>query len=227
MTGKRAWRFYTVPGDPSKGFENSAMRKAAETWDNEWWKLGGGGAVWDGMAYDPEADLIYVGTGNAEPWPGTMRSKDSQGKDNLYTASIVAVQPETGELKWHYQMAPGDSWDYDSVQHLILTELNIGGKQRKVIMQANKDGFYYVIDRVTGQFISAQPFSTVNWAKGIDQKTGRPIVNPEAYYGKEAISISPGGGGAHNWSPMSFNPNTGLVYISDLDQFEPVHLRCH
>jgi quinohemoprotein ethanol dehydrogenase len=213
MTGKRAWRFYTVPGDPSKGFENSAMRKAAETWDNEWWKLGGGGAVWDGMAYDPEADLIYVGTGNAEPWPGTLRSKDSQGKDNLYTASIVAVQPETGELKWHYQMAPGDSWDYDSVQHLILADLNIGGKQRKVIMQANKDAFYYVIDRVTGQFISAQPFSMVTWAKGIDQKTGRPIVNPEAWYGKEAIPISPGGGGAHNWSPMSFNPNTGLVYI--------------
>jgi quinohemoprotein ethanol dehydrogenase len=198
ITGKRAWRFYTVPGDPSKGFENSAMRKAAETWDNEWWKLGGGGAVWDGMAYDPEADLIYVGTGNAEPWPGTLRSKDSQGKDNLYTASIVAVQPETGELKWHYQM---------------LADLNVGGKLRKVIMQANKDGFYYVMDRVNGQFISAQPFSTVNWAKGIDQKTGRPIVNPEAYYGKEAISISPGGGGAHNWSPMSFNPNTGLVYI--------------
>ena len=213
MTGKKAWRFYTVPGDPSKGFESSAMRKAAETWDTEWWKLGGGGAVWDGMAYDPEADLIYAGTGNAEPWPGTLRSKDAQGKDNLYTASIVAVQPETGELKWHYQMAPGDSWDYDSVQHLILADLNIGGKQRKVIMQANKDGFYYVIDRVTGQFISAQPFSTVNWAKGIDQKTGRPIVNPEAWYGKEAISISPGGGGAHNWSPMSFNPNTGLVYI--------------
>jgi PQQ-dependent dehydrogenase (methanol/ethanol family) len=212
-TGKRAWRFYTVPGDPSKGFENSAMRKAAETWDNEWWKLGGGGAVWDGMAYDPEADLIYVGTGNAEPWPGTLRSKDSQGKDNLYTASIVAVQPETGELKWHYQMAPGDSWDYDSVQHLILADLNIGGKQRKVIMQANKDAFYYVIDRVTGQFISAQPFSMVTWAKGIDQKTGRPIVNPDAWYGKEAIPISPGGGGAHNWSPMSFNPNTGLVYI--------------
>ncbi|HEY2844227.1 MAG TPA: PQQ-dependent dehydrogenase, methanol/ethanol family [Bryobacteraceae bacterium] len=213
LTGKRAWRFYTVPGDPSKGFENSAMRKAAESWDNEWWKLGGGGAVWDGMAYDPDADLIYVGTGNAEPWPGTLRSKNSQTKDNLYTASIVAVQPETGELKWHYQMAPGDSWDYDSVQHLILAELTINGKPRKVIMQANKNAFYYVIDRVTGQFISAQPFSMVTWAKGIDQKTGRPMVNPEAFYGKEAIPISPGGGGAHNWSPMSFNPNTGLVYI--------------
>ena len=213
QTGKRAWRFYTVPGDPSKGFENSAMRKAAESWDNEWWKLGGGGAVWDGMAYDPDADLIYVGTGNAEPWPGTLRSKNSQTKDNLYTASIVAVQPETGELKWHYQMAPGDSWDYDSVQHLILAELTINGKPRKVIMQANKNAFYYVIDRVTGQFISAQPFSMVTWAKGIDQKTGRPMVNPEAFYGKEAIPISPGGGGAHNWSPMSFNPNTGLVYI--------------
>ncbi|MCU1339103.1 MAG: alcohol dehydrogenase [Bryobacterales bacterium] len=211
MTGKKAWRFYTVPGDPSKGFENSDMRKAAATWDGEWWKLGGGGAVWDGMAYDPEADLIYIGTGNAEPWPEALRK--TNGKDNLYVCSILAVQPETGELKWHYQMVPGDSWDYDSVQHLILADLNIGGRQRKVIMQANKNAFYYVMDRVTGQFISAQPFSMVTWAKGIDQKTGRPIVNPEANYGEEAIPISPGGGGAHNWSPMSFNPNTGLVYI--------------
>jgi quinohemoprotein ethanol dehydrogenase len=210
-TGRRVWRFYTVPGDPSKPFENAAMRKAAETWDQEWWKFGGGGAVWDGMAYDPEAGLVYVGTGNAEPWALQFRS--SKGKDNLYVCSILAVHVDTGELKWHYQVVPGDIWDFDSVQHLILADLMIEGRLRKVIMQANKNAFYYVIDRISGQFISAQPFSKVTWAKGIDQKTGRPMVNPEAYYGTEPISISPGGGGAHNWSPMSFNPMTGLTYI--------------
>ncbi|HXP87946.1 MAG TPA: PQQ-dependent dehydrogenase, methanol/ethanol family [Bryobacteraceae bacterium] len=222
LTGREAWKFYTVPGDPSKGFENASMRKAAETWDGEWWKYGGGGAVWDGMAYDPDADLLYVGTGNAEPWPGELRkgvdakavaATGTQGKDNLYTASILAVQVQTGELKWHYQMAPGDSWDYDSVQQMILADININGTKRKVIMQANKNAFYYVIDRITGQFISAQPFSQATWAKGIDPKTGRPIVNPEMYYGTDSILITPGGGGAHNWSPMSYNPTTGLTYI--------------
>jgi quinohemoprotein ethanol dehydrogenase len=128
-------------------------------------------------------------------------------------ASIVAVHVDTGELKWHYQMVPGDQWDYDSVQQMILADLNLNGKTRKVIMQANKNGFFYVLDRVTGEFISAQPFSRVTWAKGIDQKTGRPIVNPEVMYGKDPVPVSPGGGGAHNWSPMSFNPQTGLVYI--------------
>jgi quinohemoprotein ethanol dehydrogenase len=211
MTGKRAWRFYTVPGDPAKPFENSAMRKASETWSSDAWKLGGGGAVWDGMAFDPDTGLVYVGTGNAEPWPEELRK--SKGKDNLYVCSILAVHVDTGELKWHYQVVPGDSWDFDSVQHMILADLNIGGRQRKVIMQANKNAFYYVLDRVTGQFISAQPFSKVTWAKGIDQKTGRPIVHPESFYGKEAITVFPGGGGAHNWSPMSFNPMTGLTYI--------------
>ena len=210
-TGRRAWRFYTVPGDPSKPFENDAMRKAAATWDQEWWKKGGGGAVWDGAAYDPELELVYVGTGNAEPWTFHLRS--SKDKDNLYVASILAVDVDTGTLKWHYQVVPGDNWDFDSVQHLILADLTIDGRRRRVIMQANKNAFYYVIDRVTGQFISAGPFSQVTWAKGIDPKTGRPMVNDAAYYGTDAILISPGGGGAHNWSPMAFNPVTGLTYI--------------
>jgi len=143
-----------------------------------------------------------------------LRTKDvSTGHDNLYVASIVAVQVDTGELRWHYQMVPGDEWDYDSVQQMILADLNINGRQRKVIMQANKNGFFYVLDRVTGEFISAQPFSRVTWAKGIDQKTGRPIINTEVKYGKNPVPVSPGGGGAHSWSPMSFNPQTGLVYI--------------
>src|SRR3954469_24541873 len=211
MTGRPAWKFYTVPGDPSKPFENAAMKKAAATWDGEWWKVGGGGAVWDGMAYDADADLLYVGTGNAEPWAQQLRT--TTPKDNLYVCSILAVSASTGELRWHYQVVPGDIWDFDSVQHLILADLAINGRSRKVIMQANKDAFYYVIDRLTGEFISAGPFSRVTWARGIDPKTGRPLVNKEAYYGTEAISISPGGGGAHNWSPMAFNPMSGLVYI--------------
>lgn len=213
-TGREVWRFWTVPGDPAKGFESSAMRKAAATWDGEWWKLGGGGSVWDGISYDPDSDLVYVGTGNAEPWPQSLRNKDvSTGHDNLYVASIVAVNAATGELKWHYQMVPGDQWDYDSVQQMILADLTINGKVRKVIMQANKNGFFYVLDRITGEFISAQPFSKVTWAKGIDQKTGRPIINKEVMYGTNPVPVSPGGGGAHSWSPMSFNPQTGLVYI--------------
>ncbi len=213
-TGRQVWKFYTVPGDPSKPFESDAMRKAAATWDPQAWKLGGGGSVWDGISYDPDAGLLYVGTGNAEPWPEALRTKEvSTGQDNLYVASIVAVQVDTGQLKWHYQMVPGDEWDYDSVQQMILADLNINGKTRKVIMQANKNGFFYVLDRITGEFISAQPFSRVTWATGIDQKTGRPNINPEVKYAREPVRVSPGGGGAHNWSPMSFNPQTGLVYI--------------
>jgi quinohemoprotein ethanol dehydrogenase len=212
MTGQRLWRFYTIPGDPSKPFENAAMRKAAETWDPNAWKLGGGGAVWDGIAYDPDTDLIYAGTGNAEPWPEEFRGE--KGKDGLYACSILAVQASTGELKWHYQLVPDDTWDFDSVQQMMLVDLTINGKPRKVIMQASKNGFFYVLDRVTGEFISAQPYAKVNWAKGIDPKTGRPMVNDEARYSHDPVTIFPSAGGAHNWSPMSFNPATGLVYVS-------------
>jgi len=210
-TGHFAWKFYTVPGDPSKPFENPALKKAAETWSGDWWKLGGGGTVWDGFAYDPEADLIYVGTGNGGPWPEELRK--SKGKDNLYVASILAVKPDTGELKWYFQPVPGDSWDFDSVQQLMLVDLTVKGRLQKVLMQANKDGFYYVLDRTTGKFVSGQPFVKVTWAKGLNEETGRPIVNPEARYGTEAVTISPGPGGGHNWAPMSFNASTGLVYI--------------
>jgi PQQ-dependent dehydrogenase (methanol/ethanol family) len=211
-TGQFAWRFYTVPGDPSKPFENDDMRKAAATWDPEGLKMGGGGSVWDGMSYDPEAGLFYVGTGNAGPWSAEAR-KQGRDKDNLYACSIVAVRPDTGKLVWYFQMIPGDHWDYDSVQQMILADIEIKGQRRKVIMQANKNGFYYVIDRTTGKFISGQPFATVTWASGLNEETGRPIVNPQAYYGTQAVPVTPGTGGAHNWAPMSYHPGAGLVYV--------------
>ena len=210
-TGHRVWRFYTVPGDPSQGFEDDTQRKAAETWGGEYWKGGGGGAVWDGMAYDPDLNLVYVGTGNAEPW--VQKFRGATGKDNLYTCSILAVDANTGKLKWHYQVTPNDNWDYDAVQQLMLADLNIKGRTRKVIMQAPKNGFYYVLDRATGELLSAEPFVQVSWAKGIDLKTGRPIMTPEAFYDKTPVTLVPTAGGAHNWAPMSFNPATGLVYI--------------
>jgi quinohemoprotein ethanol dehydrogenase len=210
-TGKRAWRFYTVPGDPSKGFEDDAQRAAAKTWGGDWWKWGGGGSVWDGMAYDSETNTVYAGTGNAEPWPEKFRG--AKGLDNLYTCSIVAVDANTGKLKWHYQTVPNDNWDLDSVGQLMLADLRIKGRTRKVIMQAPKSGVFYVLDRVTGEFISAAPFVQVNWTKGFDEKTGRAILNPDAFYDKTPVQIYPTGGGAHNWAPMSYNPATGLVYL--------------
>jgi quinohemoprotein ethanol dehydrogenase len=209
-TGQRSWRFYTVPGDPSKPFENEAMRVAAKTWGGDFYKRGGGGAVWDGFAYDPDTNLVYVGTGNAEPW--TQKFRGAKNVDNLYTCSILAVDLTTGKLKWHYQTVPNDNWDFDSVQQLMLLDLTIDGRRRKVLTQAAKNGFFYAIDRVSGQFLSAFPFVKVNWAKGVDD-SGRPMVNPEAYYDTEPVAVYPTGGGAHNWAPMSFNPDTGLVYI--------------
>jgi quinohemoprotein ethanol dehydrogenase len=211
-SGREVWRFYTVPGDPSKPFENPALEKAARTWSGEWWKYGGGGPVWDGLSYDPEANLIYVGTGNGAPWPSSLRQSDAL--DNLYICSILAVNPDSGQLVWHYQVVPGDSWDYDSVQQMILADITIGGRVRKVLMQANKGGFFYVLDRITGQFISATPFSAINWASGHDPQNGRPLINPQARYTSEtAVTIYPGPGGAANWASKAYSPQTGLVYM--------------
>lgn len=212
-TGRRLWRFYTVPGNPAKGFESDAMRKAARTWSGEWWKDGGGGTVWNSMSYDPDLDLVYFGTGNASPWSGPVEGGDRG--DALYSASIVAVRARDGAYVWHYQTTPGDIWDYDATQTLSLATLPLGGEPRRVVMQAGKNGFFYVLDRKTGELLSATAYEPVNWATGVDLKTGRPIVNPESRYDKtgKVWVAAPGGLGAHNWHAMSFSPATGLAYI--------------
>jgi quinohemoprotein ethanol dehydrogenase len=215
-TGKLAWRFYTVPGDPSKPFENKALENAAKTWNGEWWKLGGGGTVWDSIVYDPELDLLYLGVGNGSPWNQRIRSPG--GGDNLFLSSIVAIKADTGEYVWHYQETPGETWDYTATQQITLADLTIEGRARKVILHAPKNGFFYVIDRSNGALISAKPYAQVTWASGIDMKTGRPIETANARYpGTETQLIVPGPGGAHNWQPMSYSPITGLVYIPAQD----------
>lgn len=215
-TGKLAWRFYTVPGDPSKPQENKALEKALPTWKGDtWWKVGGGGTVWDSIVYDPELNLLYVGTGNGSPWNRDVRSPG--GGDNLYLCSILAINPDNGELVWHYQTTPADTWDYTSVQPMMMADLNWNGRQRKVIMQAPKNGFFYVLDRATGELLAADPYVEVNWATHVDMKTGRPVEVPGAAYKDKGTYIRPGPLGGHNWQAMSFSPTTGLVYIPAQD----------
>jgi PQQ-dependent dehydrogenase (methanol/ethanol family) len=238
-TGELEWRFYTVPGNPADGFENDAMEAAARTWTGQWWKVGGGGTAWDSFAYDPEMNLLYVGVGNGSPWNQVIRSPG--GGDNLYLACIVALNPDTGEYVWHYQTSPGDTWDYTATQHMILTDLEINGETRKVIMQAPKNGFFYVLDRETGEFISAKQYVPISWATHVDPETGRPVETANARYQAnnpfqsmndeekinainglsdeqlEAAFAKPSPYGGHNWHPMSYSPDTGLVYIPALD----------
>ena len=215
-TGKLAWRFYTVPGDPSKPQENKALDVALPTWKGDnWWKFGGGGTVWDSIVYDPEINLLYVGTGNGAAWNREIRSPG--GGDNLYLASILAINPDNGELVWHYQTVPGDTWDYTAVQPMMLADLQMGGRLRKVLMQAPKNGFFYVLDRATGELLAADPYVAVNWASHVDMKTGRPVEMPGADYKEKGTYIRPGPLGGHNWQAMSFSPKTGLVYIPAQD----------
>jgi alcohol dehydrogenase (cytochrome c)/quinohemoprotein ethanol dehydrogenase len=213
LTGKLIWRFYTVPGDPAQPFESDTMAKAAKTWFGDWWTLGGGGTVWEGISYDPSLNLIYFGTGNGAEWNQGYRSA-GRG-DNLFLSSIVAINADTGAYVWHYQATPGEEWDFDAVQQLVLADLSIDGKPRAVLMQANKNGFFYVLDRKTGELISATAFTPVNWASGVDLKSGRPRENPGIRYDDtgKAVSLLPGALGAHSWQSMAFNPGTGLVYI--------------
>ena len=211
-SGDELWRFYTVPGNPNEPFESPEMEIAAKTWSGgKWWEYGGGGTVWDSMAYDPALDTLYIGTGNGSPWNRYVRSPG--GGDNLYLSSIVALDPDTGDYKWHYQTTPGDSWDYTATQHMILADLEINGQMRKVIMQAPKNGFFYVIDRTNGELISAENYVPINWATHVDMETGRPVENPANNYFNTPALTTPGPLGGHNWQPMAFNPDTGLVYI--------------
>ncbi|QFU74452.1 PQQ-dependent dehydrogenase, methanol/ethanol family [Halioglobus maricola] len=215
-TGEMAWRFHTVPGNPADGFESDAMAMAAKTWTGDWWKWGGGGTAWDSMVFDPELNLLYIGVGNGSPWNAKLRSPE--GGDNLFLASIVALNPDTGEYVWHYQTTPGETWDYTATQHIIMAELEIDGTPRKVLMQAPKNGFFYVIDRTDGTLISAEPYVNVmTWASHVDMETGRPVEteNARVFDGKN-VSL-PGNAGGHNWPPMSYNPELGLVYIPTLE----------
>lgn len=211
-TGKQAWRWFTVPGDPSKPFENAAMAKAAKTWDKagKYWETGGGGTVWDSMAFDPALNLIYIGTDNGSPWSYHKRSPG--GGDNLYTCSIVALDADTGQYVWHYQETPGDNWDYSATQDLILTDLVIDGKTRKTVLQASKNGFFFVIDRTNGRFISARNFVDVNWTSGYSAD-GRPVEVAAVYDSERPYDIVPSPMGAHSWHAMSWSPTLGLAYI--------------
>jgi quinohemoprotein ethanol dehydrogenase len=215
MTGALVWRFYTVPGDPSKPFESPAMEAAANTWTGEWWKYGGGGTAWDAMAYDPQLKLLYVGTGNGSPWVRKYRSPG--GGDNLYLSSILALDVVSGELVWHYQTTPGETWDYTATQHIMLADLEWEGETRRVLMQAPKNGFFYVLDRETGELLSADPYVYVNWARAVDLETGRPVENEFSRYENVNAMIAPNYEGGHNWHPMAYNPDLNLVYIPALD----------
>ena len=222
-TGERLWRFYTVPASKDGPHEHAEMATAAATWSRDsTFESGLGGTVWDSMAFDPELDLLYVGVGNSNPYNRELRSPG--GGDNLFLASILAIRPDSGELVWHYQTTPAENWDYTATQHMILADLELAGRPRKVLMQAPKNGFFYVLDRETGELISADAYAEVNWASHVDLSTGRPVETGRAEWKDGIAWVVPGPGGAHNWHPMAFHPGTGLVYIPSQDMaypFEP------
>lgn len=214
-SGDLVWRFYTVPGDPSAGPDNTASddvlaSTASPTWFGSYWKYGGGGTVWDAIVYDSELDQLYIGVGNGSPWNHRIRS-DGRG-DNLFLSSIVALDPDTGKYLWHYQQNPAETWDFTATQPIILADLNIEGKDRKVLMQAPKNGFFYVLDRHSGELISAKNFVPTSWATHIDLETGRPVETDNARYSSPEVAL-PSSPGAHNWHPMAYSPDTGYVYI--------------
>ena len=224
-TGEEAWKFYTVPGNPADGFENNAMKMAAKTWTGEWWKHGGGGTVWHGITYDPEYNHLYIGTGNGSPWNPKIRSPE--GGDNLFLCSIVALDADTGRYKWHYQTTPGEAWDYTSNMDIVLVDLKIRDRDVKAILHAPKNGFFYIINRSNGKLLSAEKYAKVDWASEVDMKTGRPVERAGARYedGEELVWPSPEG--AHNWHAMSYNPQTGLVYLPIIEMpglFSDTHI---
>lgn len=215
-TGDLKWRFFIVPGDPKKGFENPELAMAAKTWDpNSRWDVGGGGTAWDSMVYDPELNLLFVGTGNAALFDWKERSPS--GGDNLFLCSILAINPDTGRLVWYYQEVPHESWDFTAVQPMMLSDLTINGEKRQVLMQAPKDGFFYILDRKTGELLSADKYVPINWATHVDLKTGRPQFTENSEYWNGPKLVYPSGMGGHSWNPMSYDPQTGLVYIPSIE----------
>jgi quinohemoprotein ethanol dehydrogenase len=218
-SGKKLWRFYTVPGNPALGFESEAMEMAAKTWAGQWWKFGGGADVWNSISCDPEQQTVFIGTGSGYPWNRRARSEDKG--DNLFVASIVALDVNGGAYKWHYQVSPGDTWDHDASMDIELADLVIDGKPRKVLLQAPKNGFFYVIDRITGKLISAEPYAKVTWASRIDIASGRPVEVPGARYPNGTTArIWPSSIGAHSWMPMAYSPQTQLAYIPQISAGE-------
>ena len=218
-TGRRLWRFYTIPGDPAKGFENKAMAMASRTWGKDYWKKSGGGSPWEGITYDPRTNLVLIGTDG--PAPISPPARGSSGGDELFTNAIVAVDADTGEYVWHYSTTPGDGWNYAAASPVTLADLEIGGRKREVVMLAPKNGFFYVFDARTGKLVN-QPRNLVpvNWASGIDMETGRPRISPAAQYwlnGNKGVLMAPGAEGGHTWPPMSYSPKTGLVYVPMMD----------
>jgi quinohemoprotein ethanol dehydrogenase len=221
-TGQQTWKFFIVPGDPAKLPEGAAsdpvMPMAAKTWTGEWWKVGGGGNAWDGMAYDPARNLVYIATGNGSPHPQAFRSPG--GGDNLFVCSILALDATTGRYAWHYQEVPGEEWDYDCTTAPILADLTLEGRRREVLLHAPKDGFFYVMDRGTGELLTAKNYVPNElWASHVDLKTGRPVITAEAHITEKPTLLTPGFGGGHNWNPMSFSPLTGLAYIPAQEQY--------
>ena len=210
-SGNLIWRFYTIPGDPSLPFEHNELDAASKTWNGQWWLMGGGGTVWNSIVYDPDFDQVYLGTGNGQPWNIEIRSPG--GGDNLYLSSIVALNANTGVMNWYYQTTPEDKWDFTATQDIMLAEMNIDGKDRKVLMQAPKNGFFYVIDRQSGELLRAHNYVPTNWATHIDMETGRPVINQDKDYIKKPEWVLPGSYGGHNWQAMSYDPTLGLVYI--------------
>jgi quinohemoprotein ethanol dehydrogenase len=215
-TGEQMWRFYTVPGDPSLPFEHPEMEVAAKTWKGgNWWEFGGGGTVWNSIVYDPDFNNLYIGVGNGSPWTRIIRSPG--GGDNLFLSSIVALDADTGKMKWYYQTTPGDNWDYTAVQDIALADMEVDGEMRKVLLQAPKNGFFYVLDRRDGKLLRAHPYATVTWASPVDMETGRPVENPDMDYTEKAKWVLPGPLGAHNWQAMSVDVDSGVVYIPAQD----------
>ena len=212
-SGELRWRFFTVPRDPALGAQDQPhLDAAAKTWDRKHrWDAGSGGTVWDGMGYDPALKLVYFGTANAAPYNSYVGGRHSG--DQLYAASILAVHADSGTLAWYYQTVPGDRWDFDSTQKLVLAEIDLDGRRRSVLMQAAKNGFYYVLDRATGELLSAHNFAFVNWTRGIDSKTGRPLADPAAEYARGPALVFPSEAGAHSWQPMAFDAERGLTFI--------------